>query len=148
MVNFSVSREDLEIALENALKDIEFYSNADISKIVLKLYTIYDRTNTPYKRRETALVSTTFITFDKDNGLEENYNKYKMIVYKADLDGQELCDYVETDAFESTIYLDKETIEKILEFLSDKTAERVEIIHSKYAKVSCIKCEDKAMAFW
>ncbi|MBX0311520.1 MAG: hypothetical protein JHC31_07040, partial [Sulfurihydrogenibium sp.] len=140
MVNFLVDREDLENALENALKDIEFYNNTDVSKVVLKLYAIYDRINTPCKRYETALISTTFITFDKDNGLDENYNKYNILVYKANLDGQELCDYIETSTFESTIYLDKETIEKILEFLSDKTEERVEIIHSKYTKVSCIKC--------
>jgi hypothetical protein len=148
MVNFSADREDLEIALKSALKDIEFYNNVDISKVVLKLYVAEEcPVEGPCKRYETALVSTTFITFDKDAGLVEDYNKYKIIVYKASLDGQELCDYVETSLFESTIYLDKETIEKVLEFLNDKTAERVEIMHSKYAEINCVKCEDKVMVF-
>jgi hypothetical protein len=148
MVNFLVDRKDLKFALEGALEDIEFYNNADVSNVVLKLYVVDERpAEGPYKRYETALVSTTFITFDKDAGLDENYNKYSIIVFKASLDGQELHDYVETNTFESTIPLDKETIEKILEFLSDKTAERVEIMHSKYAKVNCLKCEDNIMAF-
>lgn len=146
MVYFSVDKGNLIEALENALKNIELNADADISKVLLKLYITegpdYDG---KFYVSEKVCVSTIFFTDNDDSEPKEETKIYDIIVFKTDRDGQESYDYSETLIFEDTILLSKEKIGKILEFLnrSPSTESIAEILHSKYANKSCIKCSDK-----
>jgi len=155
MINFSVDKEDLVNALKNALRvnalknalrDIEINANADISKILLKLYITegaeYDGS---IHVAETVCVSTILFNNNCCVPPKEKAKIYNICVYKANKDGQESYDYSQTYTFEDTILLSKEAIEKILEFLNESpsTVKTAEILHSKYVNKSYIKCNDK-----
>lgn len=147
MVNFSVDKDDLVEALENALEDIELNTDADVSKVLLKLYITegpdYDG---KFYVSEKVCISTIFFT-DSNSEPNETTKIYDICVFEADRDGQESCDYSETYIFEDTIFLSKETIEKILEFLNKfpSTKRTAEILHSKYVNKSYIRCNGETI---
>lgn len=148
MVEFSVDREDLINALEDALEDVKNNTDANVF-ILLKLYIVrgIDYDGDTYEN-EVASISTILFT-DNDSELEEKVKNYRLYLYEVDIKGQELYDFAETDTFEGTIVLSKETIEKMLNFLRKfQSTPTVEILHSKYVKKSYIKCDDKMMRLW
>lgn len=143
MIKFAVDKGDLGDALENALEDIKSNVDADISKALLKLYITEDVDDDGYTYEYgTVLVSTIFFT-DRCDDIDEEYKKYDIYVYNTDIDGQESRDYYWTGTFESTVFLSKETIEGILEFLYEfpPTVKKVEILHSKYIDKTYIRCD-------
>jgi hypothetical protein len=145
MIRFSVNKEDLVSALGNALKDIESNTNSNVSRVLLKLYIArgIDDDGGTYPHG-VVFVSTIFL-IDSNSGPEERFRNYNICVYKTNSDGQEFYDYLETGTFEETIFLSKETIEKMLDFLSKAPSrlEVVEILHNRYTNKTYIKYNDK-----
>lgn len=152
MIKFVVDREEFEDALKNVLNDIENYSDADVSKVFLKLYLVegMDYDGTRYEN-EIAFISTIFF-YEKGSVLRERIKRYDITVYEVDRSkgGLEFYDYLETNIFEGTILLSRETIEKMLGFLSKfpPKIENVEILHGKYEDRNYIRCNDELIRIW